>query len=106
VTVPKINANKERSEELRMSSRSKAIEGIAATLGLTVVAFIVGFIVSGWVCNRLVVPGLIREYPHDGQIGLAVAVDSFYGACALALIVFIVGIVWTVRRFRRDSHTA
>jgi hypothetical protein len=76
---------------------------VAATLCMAAVAFCVGFIVTGALYERWVVPDLVRKYPHDGQIGLATFVNASYGACICAIAVLVVGIIWTVKTSKRST---
>ena len=58
------------------------------------------------VYERWYVPDLVKEYPHDGQRGLAVFATAFSGACICALVVFIVGTIWTIRTSRGSRTMA
>lgn len=56
-----------------------------------------GFLAVAAYYNKWVVPQWVKEYPHDGQLGLAVFVHAINGGAIGAVIVFIIGIFWTVR---------
>ena len=67
------------------------------------VAFCLGFFITGAAYDHWEVPRLIKETPHDGQIGLAGFVVSLYGACVCAVIVLAFGIWWIVKTTRRSN---
>jgi len=79
---------------------------IAVTICASVVAFGVGFLVSGMYYERFVLPDLIKKYPYDGQIGLAEFVNSLDNACVSALVVFVIGIIWTVKTSKARTNSA
>lgn len=81
-------------------TRTKILLRVLGTLLATAIAFCVGFIATGWAYNRWYVPDLVKQYPHDGQIGLAIFVTSLYGACVCAVIVLVLGTVWIVKKSR------
>jgi hypothetical protein len=64
------------------------------------VAFCLGFVVSMYAYDRWVVPGLVKQYPHDGQIGLALFGAGAEGGLLCAAIALVVGTVWTFEAVR------
>lgn len=83
-----------------MKAPAKISLKVLATLFGAAVAFCVGLFVTGAAYNHWEVPRLVKEAPHDGQIGLAGFVVSLYGACAGAIIVLAFGIRWIVKTTR------
>jgi hypothetical protein len=74
---------------------------ILATLGAAVVAACIGFVAAAATYDFLYVPRLVKKYPHDGQIGLAVFGAGSFGAFACAVIVLIFGTVSIVKTVRK-----
>jgi hypothetical protein len=83
-----------------MNAPAKIALRVLATLFAAAAAFCVGFYVTGAASQHWDVPRLIKEAPHDGQIGLAGFVVSLYGACASAIVVLAFGIRWIVNTTR------
>ena len=75
------------------------------TLLATAVAFYVGFVGRGIYFQRYVVPGLVKQSPHDGQIGLENFTTSLDWGAVAAAIVLVTGIVLTIRSTRRPAHS-
>ena len=71
------------------------ILGIAAC---TVVAAYVGGVATSSVFTKLVLPELIRKYPHDGQIGLESLLVALTGALACAAVVFVFATAYAFRK--------
>jgi hypothetical protein len=71
------------------------VVGGAATLAATLIGFCLGAFAVAAYCNRVLVPAWVKQYPHDGQIGLAVFVYAINGGALVSLIVLLIGIVWT-----------
>jgi len=69
---------------------------LAITLGATVVTFFLGYFATSAAYKRWVVPEWVRQYPHDGQIGLAVFLSALKYAGISAAIVLFLGILWIV----------
>jgi hypothetical protein len=80
--------------------------GGATTLVATLAAFCLGAIAVGTFCEKVLVPIWVKQYPHDGQIGLAVFVYAFYGGVAAGLAALVVGIIWTSAKAGRFSPGA
>lgn len=78
----------------------KVLLKIAGTICASVIAFCLGFILTGNLYEHWIVPSLVRKHPHDGQIGLAVLFVALVGACILGIVVLVLGIIWTVRTSR------
>jgi hypothetical protein len=68
---------------------------VVTALFAAAIAFCIGGWVGGIYCDRYVVPGLIKQYPNDGQLGLEVMVYAVNGGLIAGVIVFVAGIVWT-----------
>jgi hypothetical protein len=77
---------------------------IVVTLMATAVSFVLGALAGGTACERWVIPGWVKQYPHDGQLGLGVFMYEVLGGLAAALIVLVAGIVWTVQELRRREN--
>jgi hypothetical protein len=77
---------------------------IVATLFAAAAAFCAGFILAGAYYDRWLVPGLVKKYPHDGQIGLEIFVRSMDVAYLSAAAVFLIGIIWTVKTSKRPAE--
>lgn len=88
-----------RASILKLSSK------IAATLLATVVGFCLGGYAAAFYCDRWVMPGLIKQYPHDGQLGLEVMMYAANGAFAAGLFVLLAGIVWIVKTSKTKAST-
>jgi hypothetical protein len=39
----------------------------------------------------------VKQYPHDGQLGLGMMMYAFNGGLIAGFILFVAGIVWTVK---------
>ena len=76
---------------------------ILSTLLMAGAASCVGFVLTRVVYVHWFVPGLMRESPHDGQIGLAGFVTALYGACIFGVVALCFGFLWTVRTSRRSA---
>ena len=86
-----------------MNAPAKISLKVLATFLGAAVAFCVGFFITGAAYDHWCLPRLIKEAPHDGQIGLASFVTSLYGGCACAIVVLALGIWWIVKTTRRSN---
>jgi hypothetical protein len=68
-----------------------------ATVALTVVG---GFWAGMSYCEHFVVPGWVKQYPHDGQLGLGVLGYGIFGAFAALVGLGIVVLVLILRSGR------
>ena len=73
-----------------------------ATLVSAPIAFYLGFIVAGMAYQHWCEPRLIKESPHDGQIGLSAFVMALYGGSACAVVVLAFGTYWTIKAIQRS----
>ena len=80
-----------------LTNTLKIVLKVVAALFATAIAFCVGCWVGGIYCDRYVVPGLIKQYPNDGQIGLEVMAYAVNGGLIAGFIVCVAGIVWMVK---------
>jgi hypothetical protein len=66
-----------------------------------ILATAIAFCVGGWLgaayCDRWIMPGWVKQYPHDGQLGLGMMMYAFNGGLIAGFILFVAGIVWTVK---------
>lgn len=76
---------------------------VISTLLAAGLASCVGFILTKFLYLQWMVAGLVKESPHDPQIGLAVWVTALYGASICGVVVLCFGILWTVRTSRRSA---
>lgn len=88
-----------------MTSNGKGLIRLLVTLIATAVAFCLGGLAAGWCCERWVVPVWARQYPHDGQLGLGVMEYAIFGAICSALVVLVLGIIWTARSTSRAMES-
>ena len=91
------NAERRLNYYVRLSSK------LGGTFIASAVAFCVGAWIGGAWYERRVLPDVLKKYPHDGQVGLAVAGAMIAGALVCAVIVLIVGVVLTVRTSKRPK---
>jgi hypothetical protein len=61
----------------------------AGFLAFIPTSIVVGHYYSEWA---------VREYPHDGQIGLGAIYFGVMGGCAAAFIAFTAVFLWSLRR--------
>jgi hypothetical protein len=65
-----------------------------------ILATAIAFCVGGWLgaayCDHWITPGWVKQYPHDGQLGLGMMMYAFNGGLIAGFILFVAGIVWTV----------
>jgi hypothetical protein len=61
----------------------------------TAFGFCVGFLAGGKICEWWVLPGWVKEYPHDGQLGLGVFGYACFGGLIGAVLAVVVTI-WCV----------
>jgi ABC-type Fe3+ transport system permease subunit len=87
---------------MSMAKFKKVSLKILATLSATAIALCLGFVVTRKVYERWYAPGLVKKYPHDGQIGLDVFVASLNVACISALLALVIGTIWIVTTTRRS----
>ena len=85
------------------SLRVKIILRVVATLIGAVIAFYAARLASTSALNRWYVPQLIKESPHDGQVGLGLFMTALYGGCASAVIVLAFGVLWIARTIRHPG---
>jgi hypothetical protein len=83
--------------ELDLNFYAKLALRLALSILLSVLAFCAGFLLTGAYYNHFVVPELVRKYPHDGQIGLGGFMGSINVGFVSAIVVLLIGIVWSVR---------
>jgi hypothetical protein len=76
---------------------------VVSTVLVAGFASCVGFILTEVLYVRWFVPGLVKESPHDGQIGLAVWVTALYGASVCGVVVLCFGIFWTIRTSKHST---
>ena len=59
------------------------------------------FFLGGWEADRIldrwIVPHWVKAYPHDGQIGLAVMMYTYFGGI-VAAGAFLILVIWMYRR--------
>lgn len=84
-----------------MNIYAKLALRLAATLGMSVLAFCAGFLLTSAYYNHYVVPELVKQYPHDGQIGLGGFMGAMNVAFMSAIVVLLVGIVWSFSSSKR-----
>lgn len=87
-----------------MSRTQTTLFRAAITFVAGIVGFCLGFIATAAYCNLMLVPGWVKQYPHDGQIGLAVFVYGLNGGLVVGLIALLAGAVWTVKGLRSRPH--
>ncbi|MDR3746829.1 MAG: hypothetical protein P4M04_01505 [Acidobacteriota bacterium] len=73
----------------------KALLRLVAMAVWTAAGFCMGFLLGGKICEWWVVPGWVKQYPHDGQLGLgvlgyAVGGGLLGGIAALASGIFLI----------------
>jgi len=80
---------------------------IALKLVATVLATTIAFCIGGWAgaayCDHWVMPGLVKQYPHDGQLGLEMMMYAINGGLIAGFIVLVIGIAWMVKTTKRPS---
>lgn len=89
-----------------MPAYAKILLKLLATLLASAIAFFVAMFAGNIYCDRWLVPAWMKQYPHDGQLGLGVFVFAFLWGLAGGGLVLIAGIVWTVKTSRRKKATS
>jgi hypothetical protein len=74
---------------------------VTATLLATAIAFCLGGWAGAAYCDHWVMPGLVKQYPHDGQLGLEVMMYAINGGFLAALIILVIGVTLTVKTSRQ-----
>ena len=82
----------------------KVVGRVAVTLIGTAVAFCVGAVIGGAICERWLVPGWIQQYAEGGQVALAVLGYIVAGAFICAFGAFLLGVMWTTKATRRQQQ--
>ena len=86
-----------------MNFDAKVKRRLAATFVVSLIAFSVGFHVTDTWYGRWVLPDLVKQYPHDGQVGFAAAMAALTGGCLCFIAVLAIGILWTVKASKRSQ---
>ena len=82
---------------------------LGAILLATIVTFFVGAYAGGAFCVHWVVPGWVKQYPNDGQLGLGVMEYAIVGGLIASGVVFAAGIllmVWTAQNQESATETS
>jgi hypothetical protein len=74
---------------------------VGATLLASIVAFCMGAYAGAFYCDHWVMPGLEKQYPHDGQLGLTIAAYAISSGLFAVFLILVAGIVWIVKTSRR-----
>ena len=86
-----------------MKTGAKVLLKVAASLLATAGAFCIGAYAGMWYCNRWIMPGLEKQYPHDGQLGSEMVVYAVNSGLFAALLTLIAGIIWIIKTSKRSQ---
>lgn len=87
-----------------MNFYANLILRLALSVVVSLSAFCAAFFLTGAYYNHFVVPELVKKYPHDGQIGLGGFMGAINVGFVTAVVVLVIGIVWSFGSAKRTSR--
>ncbi len=77
---------------------------VVIVLALAAAGFCLGTVAGYKICMWWVVPGWVKQYPHDGQLGLGVMAYAAFGGIIGAAIATAAGIAWMILAAMRKKE--
>jgi 4-hydroxybenzoate polyprenyltransferase len=91
----------------RNQQRGGSVKGairFVVSIVASLAAFCAGFSANDFIYSRWYVPTQVKQYPHDGQIGLKVFVHGLYCGFACWVLVLVLGAIWIKKASRTNSN--